>query len=184
MSARPSAWLAVPAAVAGVALAAAGAGIRLNLTGSIPPGLYRTADGAPARGAIVVACLPPNVAAFARSRGYLPPGDCPGGAWPVGKPAAAVAGDALDVGAAGIAVNGHPLPNSRALPADAAGRPTVSVPPGRRVVAVGELWLVSGYNVRSFDSRYFGPVAAAQVRAVVRPLWTAPRPPPSMTPNR
>ena len=50
------------------------AGLRLNLTGSLPIGLYRVSRAAPVREAIVLACLPPAVAAFARTRGYLPRG--------------------------------------------------------------------------------------------------------------
>src|SRR6266702_3779142 len=50
------------------------AGLRLNLTGSLPVGLYVAAGAAPVRGALVLVCLPPEVAAFARARGYVPNG--------------------------------------------------------------------------------------------------------------
>src|SRR2546422_1320284 len=87
---RTVCWLGSP-----VVLLAAGwiAGLRLNLTGSLPVGLYLAAGAAPARGALVLVCLPPEVAAFARARGYVPRGGaCPGGLVPVGKPVLAIGG--------------------------------------------------------------------------------------------
>ena len=43
-------------------------GVGLNLSGSAPRGVYLTVGGAPARGTLVVACLPAVVAAFGRAR--------------------------------------------------------------------------------------------------------------------
>src|SRR4051812_7287753 len=72
------------------------AGVRLNMTGSIPPGLYRVTRGPVTRGNTVLACLPSKVAAFARARGYVPPGSCADGSAPVGKIVAAITGDTVD----------------------------------------------------------------------------------------
>src|SRR2546425_13272338 len=86
-------WLGSP-----VALLAAGwlAGLRLNLTGSLPVGLYLASRAVPARGAIVLACLPPRVAAFARDRGEVPRGGgCPRGVLPGGKAGVGGAGESL-----------------------------------------------------------------------------------------
>src|SRR5258708_39776671 len=83
-----------------VALLTAGrlAGLRLNLTGSLPVGLYVAARAAPVRGALVLVCLPSEVAAFARARGYVPRGGaCPGGIVPIGKPIVAMPGDTVTV---------------------------------------------------------------------------------------
>ncbi len=129
---------------------------------------------APVRGAIVLACLPPEVAAFARERGYVPRGGaCPGGGVPVGKPVLAIPGDTVTVTPNGILVNGAPVPNSQPLASDRQGRLLPRLAVGRYVVGPGELWVVSPYSRLSFDSRYFGAVEAAHVRASVRPLWTA-----------
>jgi type IV secretory pathway protease TraF len=35
----------------------------------------------------------------------------------------------------------------------------------------GQVWLLSGHDPRSFDSRYFGAIPTANVRGVARPLW-------------
>src|SRR5437016_8368195 len=70
------------------------AGLRLNLTSSLPAGLYLASGAAAARGALILVCLPPRVARFAKERGYVPRGGtCPGGIVPVGKPVLAMAGD-------------------------------------------------------------------------------------------
>ena len=164
-------WLA-----SSVALLAAGrlAGRRLNLTGSLPVGLYMAGGAAPVRGALVLVCLPSEVAAFARARGYVPRGGaCPGGGLPIGKPVLAIAGDTITVTPTGLLVNGAPVPNSRALAVDRKGRPLPQLPTGRYVVRPGTVWILSSYSPFSFDSRYFGAVETAQVRAIVRPLWTA-----------
>src|SRR6266851_977069 len=103
---RTFGWLGSP-----VVLLAAGwiAGLRLNLTGSLPVGLYLAVGAASARGALVLVCLPPQVAAFARARGYVPRGGaCPGGVVPIGKPIVAMPGDTVTVTPTGMLVNGAP----------------------------------------------------------------------------
>jgi len=150
------------------------AGLRLNLTGSLPVGLYVASQAAPARGTLVLACLAPSVAAFARARGYLPRGgECPGGTVPVGKPVAAVKGDTVTVTPSGLFVNSATVPNSEPLRLDPEGRPLPRLAVGRYVVGPGELWVVSSYSRLSFDSRYFGAVSVAQVRARLWRLWAA-----------
>ena len=166
-------WLGSP-----VALLAAGwlAGLRLNLTGSLPVGLYLASRAVPVRGAIVLACLPPALAGFARDRGYVPRGGgCPGDVLPLGKPVLAVAGDTVTVTSSGLLVNGIPVPNSRPLVTDRKGRPLPRLALGQHVVRPSSLWIVSSYSRFSFDSRYFEAVKTGQVLTSVRPLWTVGR---------
>lgn len=168
---RLGAWFGGPLALLAACWCA---GLRLNLTGSLPVGLYLASRAAPVRGAIVLACLPPTVTAFALERGYVPRGGtCPDGALPVGKPVLAIAGDTVAVTPTALLVNGAPVPNSQALEADRKGRPLPRVAVGRYVVGPGELWVLSSYSRLSFDSRYFGAIQASQVRARLRRLWTA-----------
>jgi conjugative transfer signal peptidase TraF len=165
------AWLASP-----VLLVVLGwlAGLRLNLTASLPVGLYVTSPSPPVRGALVLVCLPAEVASFAHARGYVPRGEeCPNGVAPIGKPVAAIAGDTVAVTPAGVLVNGVAVPNSRALATDGKGRPLARVRVTRCVVEAGTIWIVSSYSRFSFDSRYFGPIEVRQVRATLQPLWTA-----------
>jgi len=175
---RPVATLAALGSAVLVLAAGSLAGFHLNLTGSLPVGLYRRAPGPLVRGSLVLVCLPARVAAFARARGYVPRGGvCPGGVLPVGKPVLALPGDTVTVTRSGLLVNGVAVPNSVALATDQRGRPLPGLAPGSHVVRAGTLWVVSGFARRSFDSRYFGPVALEAVRSRVRPVWTgAPEP--------
>jgi conjugative transfer signal peptidase TraF len=147
------------------------AGVRLNLTGSLPIGLYVVTHGPPTRDAVVLVCLPEAWAELARSRGYVPNGNsCTGGAMPVGKPVFALPGDTVVLTESGLILNGRPVANTRPLPFDRRGRPLPRLEAGAHVVGAGELWIVSRYSPFSFDSRYFGAVPLANVRARVRLL--------------
>jgi type IV secretory pathway protease TraF len=84
-----------------------------------------------------------------------------------------VAGDEVIVASAGLAVNGRSVPASRVVPRDAAGRPLPHPAFGGCRVRPGELWLFAPYHPRSYDSRYFGPVATAAVRGRLLPLAVA-----------
>ena len=163
--------LALP--VAGVLLAVILAlGLHVNLSASAPLGLYRTVVGRPTRGVWVVACVSPQSAAFARSRGYLGPGPCAGGVQPVLKPVVAVAGDVVEIEPEAVTVNGQPLPGSSTAGSDSLGRELPHVAWGRYVVGADELWLVSTRVPNSWDSRYLGPISTAQAWSVARPVWT------------
>jgi conjugative transfer signal peptidase TraF len=150
------------------------AGLRFNTTPSMPIGLWEIVPGHafPKRGDIVMVCLPDGVTArLAIQRGYIARGACPNGAEPLVKPVAAAAGDMVTVSATGISVNATPISNSTSLARDEAGRPLHAMPGGSYHLAPGELWLLSGHDNRSFDSRYFGAVAVANVLGVARPVW-------------
>lgn len=157
-------------AILALAAAAYAAGMRLNLTGSIPPGLYRIDDAPIVRGAIVLACLPPMTSRFARDRGYIPSGACDDGGAPVGKTVAALAGDMVDVSERGVAVNGRLLPNTVALARDSEGRQLPAMRTTGHLVPSSEVWLVSTYSPRSFDSRYYGGIQRSRIVASIHPV--------------
>ena len=124
------------------------------------------------RGEIVVVCLPNTAPVrMAEERGYIPSGHCPGGSEPLLKPVAATAGDVVVVSTAGLTVNGRAVQDTAPLVQDSAGRPLRPVPAGAYPVAPGEVWLLSGHDPRSFDSRYFGSVPGANVLGVAWPVW-------------
>ena len=166
----------VSAAALAIAVGLVTYGVRgnfqFNLTSSLPIGVYRRIPGAPARGDVIVACLPHHAGEFARGRGYVWRGDCPGGAAPVGKTVLAVQGDTVRATPQSLFVNGTPVPNSRVLARDSRGRPIPHYPFGSHIVGPGEVWLFSPYHPLSFDSRYFGPIELASVKNRVSPLWT------------
>lgn len=161
------------AALVGAAWAAGAAGVRINTTSSMPLGLWRVAPihGRPRIGDVVTFCPPENAAVrLGYRRGYIGAGKCPSGTEPLIKEVAAVPGDVVKISAAGIAVNGKAIPHTKALTHDPAGRPLRSYPPGSYRVALGNLWTVAPHNPLSFDSRYFGPVPAANIRGIAHPL--------------
>jgi conjugative transfer signal peptidase TraF len=168
--------LGVAGAVAGACAIVAGcrqAGLWINTTDSLPMGLWRQAtDQAVRPGDVVLLCLPATPATeLGQARGYIAPGACPTGQEILLKPIAAGAGDVVRVSPSGVSVNGLPIANSTQLADDSRGRPLPDYPAGTYRVPVGEIWLVSPHNPRSFDSRYFGPVPASLVRSTVRPVW-------------
>ena len=145
--------------------------VRLNVSPSVPLGLYRMVDEPVERGVLVVACVPLTAARLARERGYLARGSCPGGTQPVLKRIGAVPGDLVDLELDGIAVNGARLPDSAPASSDSRGRPLPHALWGRTAVAPGKVWLIGMETTRSWDSRYFGPVPLDHVHAV-RPVLT------------
>lgn len=166
-------WGVATALAVGLAIAHT-AGLRLNLTHSAPIGLWHVRPVEPgtlARGQLVEICPPPApVVQAMREHGYLSTGwigRCEqAGVMALLKPVAAVAGDLVSIRQGVPAkVNGVPLVNTRAN----AGIP--AWPDGDYIVSRGWVWVFSSYSAASFDSRYFGPVPAANVRGQATPIF-------------
>ena len=127
-------------------------GQRINLTPSLPLGIYQIVPGKPAKGDLVSFCLQGKFAELARERGYLQAGSCPNGLRPLLK-----------------RLTG--LPGNRILPEaltphnqDSQGRPMPSVlRPG--IIPHG-MALVLADHPGSFDSRYFGFVPLDSLQRV------------------
>ena len=139
-----------------------------NPSDSVPAGWYRIGSSDALHvGAIVLTTLPPDVAALAAQRRYLP------ARVPLLKRVGAVAPQHVCVFDALVWIDGVPV--AAVLPADRLGRPLPSWPHCRRLEA-GELFLLSSTNPASFDSRYFGLVSASAVIGVAHSLWLESRP--------
>ena len=147
-----------------------------NPSDSVPVGWYRVdplhhRPGSLPRplsvDSIVLTTLPPDTAALAAQRGYLP------ARVPLLKRVGAVAPQHVCVFDALVWIDGVPVAAVR--PADRLGRPLASWPQCRQL-RPGELFLLSVTNPASFDSRYFGPVSASAVIGVARPIWLEARP--------
>jgi conjugative transfer signal peptidase TraF len=150
----------------------AGAGLRLNASASMPPGIYRVAVVSPReihRGMLVAVCAPSGAAQLGRRRGYVSSGECAENSEPLLKTVAAVAGDDIAISPSGVSVNGRLLRDSKPLAFDHAGRPLVSWPPGHFRTSRGAIWLHADHE-RSWDSRYWGPVPARNVLAKAVPV--------------
>jgi conjugative transfer signal peptidase TraF len=149
-------------------------GYRINVTPSVPVGIWRVmpVSGKIERGQIVSICPPLNAAFIeASARGYLSKGRCPGGLEPMLKPVAAIAGDAVEQSPDGLVLNGEAFPNTAALAADSLGRPLTSPHATRFAIAANEVFLLSTATVLSFDSRYFGPLPVTAVDGIAIPVW-------------
>ena len=175
MMARRTRTVCAAGATMLAALAAADqAGLRVNTTPSMPIGLWaiESVRTVLTRGDVVTVCLPDGaVLRQAMQRGYIATGTCSYGAEPLVKPVAAVSGDLVTVSAHGIDVNATPIANTAELPQDEAGRALHPIPAGSYRVGPEEVWLLSGHDPRSFDSRYFGAVPVANVLGIAHPLW-------------
>src|SRR5262249_350416 len=151
-----------------------GLGLTVNLSGSMPVGFYRHTQEPVQVGTIVAACLPAKIGQFGLARGYLHAGPCASGAQAVLKRIAAISGDVVEVQPTGLTINGRPVARSAVLAQDSHGRNLPHLPWGTLTLAPGEVWLLSTTNVRSWDSRYYGPVPTSAVVATARPVLVVP----------
>jgi conjugative transfer signal peptidase TraF len=148
-------------------------GVRLNMTESLPVGVYWVSHQPIARGAYVRFCPPAEGAfALARERGYLGPGYCPSGYVPMIKRVGGMQGDSVAVGDDGTQIDGRLLPLSVRWQADPLGRPLPKPGQSHYLLQPAQLWVISDTNNQSFDSRYFGPIDRAWVVEVIRPWLT------------
>lgn len=144
----------------------------INITDSLPPGLYGLSSKKTLmRDNLVIFC--PNISN--QTVQYLGVGDpatrflrrCDQNVISFTKPISAIAGDTVVVTDKSIFINGRHfvdfLPNKK-LPHVAAG--TYKVKPGT-------VWVISKYNTLSFDSRYFGAISVDQIIGNARPLWVS-----------
>lgn len=146
-------------------------GLRINLTPSEPLGLWRIVplDRPVAIEDLVFVCSPPGpVSAFGLERGYFRWGSCLGGAAPLIKTVAALAGSRIGVGAS-VVIDGTTLPRSELIARDGAGQPLIPWTGG--IVPSGQIFVHSPF-AGSYDSRYFGPVPAAGLLGLARPIFT------------
>ncbi len=152
------------AALAWSSLHTADAFIVYNPSDSVPSGWYRI--GAPDAlhvGSVVLVRLPAEAAALAAQRGYLPEHI------PLLKTIGALPPQQVCIEQHFVRIDGVAV--TAVLAADGQGLPLSAWQPCRRL-RDGELFLLSATNPASFDSRYFGPIAAAAVIGSAQPLWT------------
>ncbi len=165
--------LAACAALGAVISLAEGAllamGIWVNLSSSVPPGIYREEEGSIARGDCVLSCIPGSAAYIALERGYVGWGGCPFHTAPVGKLAAGIPGDQARISQSGIEINGQALPKSVPLGADAQGRELAPYSLDR-TLKDGE-YLLAGTSAQSYDSRYFGPAGKDEIKGRIKPIY-------------
>jgi len=160
-------WILLAVALAGSVTTFAG--LRVNLTTSMPLGLYRIHRGEVTAGTVVALCLSKEQGEYALQRGYLGSGRCPGRVTPVMKRVGAVGGDVVRITDNSVQVNGRFL-QTAGPEFDRLERRLHALPAGRYELSPTELWVYSE-NAHSWDSRFFGPVPRSNVLGAVDPLW-------------
>ena len=148
-------------------------GLSLNVSASLPLGLYQVSDNGNVKaGDLVVFCLQGGWQDVALQRRYLQEqmlGHCQGGT-PLLKRVQAVPGDRYETEPRGVRINGRLVTLTAIKSNDRQGRPLHSSLAVEGLLREGE-YLVFGETEHSFDSRYFGAIRGRQFLQRVRPLW-------------
>lgn len=152
-----------------------GFGIVFNYTHSAPFGLYReqfdTEAAIHSPAPYVFFCPDRRWPSMKDEPNYRDPmRTCPDGFSPLIKPVVAWPGDLVSVSITGISVNGRLLTNSAPISRDTKGKQLRAFAAGEYRVGPYELWVISSFSPRSFDSRYFGPIPLKCVHSWLRPL--------------
>ena len=116
-------------------------------------------------------CIPITNTALAviKDREYLSRGDCESGLMPLIKKVFGVAGDYVSMNNFGVNVNNDfRVINSKPILVDVEGRNLPLIKNG--FIKKGYYLLLSDYNERSFDSRYFGTIERSNILYNVKPL--------------
>ena len=134
----------------------------VNVSSSLPVGVYRLERSEPGRGSLVAVRLPAALHSVAVERSYL------GARSLLLKPVAAMTGDWICRLGPMVTINGRLVAMARRV--DHAGR-GMSVWQGCRRLGADEV-LVLAPHPGSFDGRYFGPLKRSRIVAVAVPIWT------------
>jgi len=135
-----------------------------NATASVPTGLYHIRGTASLHVRERVAIdPPPRLRTYLAERGYLPSGV------PLLKEVAALRGNSVCRHGLTITINGAPAGEARAL--DSRARPLPDWQ-GCHTIGADEIFVMNRSAPGSFDGRYFGPIARAQVIGRANPVWT------------
>ena len=144
-------------------------GLWINLTSSMPPGIYVQEQSEIKRNDYVISCLPKEVASISYQRGYLGYGNCYLHTAPVGKKLVAMEGDLAQIDYNGIRVNGKLIKGTKPSAFDGKGR-IMEIKQFKRKLAKNEI-LLALENPRSYDSRYFGAISDKELQAKIVPLY-------------
>ena len=147
-------------------------GFRINMTDSIPAGVYRMTGIKNLKNSFVIFC-PEDKPAFqqARNRGYIDSGLCHGGYGYLMKKVVAIKGDNISVTDEGVFVNHQLIPFSKPISTDGMNRPLPQWRPIDYQLKEDEILTMTSQSEWSFDSRYYGPVHTGQIKGMITPVW-------------
>jgi conjugative transfer signal peptidase TraF len=142
-----------------------------NASASVPIGLYSSRPPTNVQcGDLVAAHAPASIAALMAERGYLPL------RVPMLKHVAAMAGQRVCRVGLHVSIDGLAVAAARTHDRSGRALPSWS---GCRIIRPGEVLLLNAASAESFDGRYFGPVPARSIVAVLDPLWLTDSPAPA-----
>jgi len=145
----------------------------VNLTGSMPIGIYQQLHHSKLhRGDIVSLCLPKAIALAGKRNDYIGTGPCPGNAMRLLKQVIAVLGDEVKLSSYFIRVNDHRYfaPQQRV---NHKGRHIYHWIKNGIYRNTKNVWVYGSHDtVHSWDSRYFGGVSLNAINGSYRKLWT------------
>jgi conjugative transfer signal peptidase TraF len=147
-------------------------GYRVNISDSIPRGLYRIASSSNFKNQYVIFC-PDGRSTFkdANQRGYIASGHCSSGLGYLMKKVVAIAGDVISVTDKGVIVNSVLLPYSKPLLNDGVGKPLHQWRTNNYQLKQDEILTMTDQDKWSFDGRYYGLIKARQIIGVLTPVW-------------
>ncbi|HHX7430305.1 conjugative transfer signal peptidase TraF [Legionella pneumophila] len=149
-------------------------GFRINLTESIPVGLYRITSTDHIKNTYVIFC-PDDRTAFrlAKNRGYIDHGLPCGGYGYLMKKVVAVSGDVISVTPQGVFVNQDRLPYSKPKLKDGMNRALPQWRITHYPLQNDEVMTMTNQSEWSFDGRYYGLVHTRQIKGMITPIWVS-----------
>lgn len=147
-------------------------GFRINLTESIPVGLYRITGTEPLKNAYVIFC-PDDRQSFrlAKNRGYIDHGLYCNRYGYLMKKVVAVPGDILSVTNEGVFVNQILIPYSKPKLQDGMNRTLPQWQVMNYQLQEDEIMTMTSQSEWSFDGRYYGLVHTRQIKGMITPIW-------------
>jgi conjugative transfer signal peptidase TraF len=148
------------------------AGIRINLTASLPVGIWKIDKSfiKIEKGDYVWFTPTKKIADFALKRGYLEKNtQCKNNAIPLLKIVYGLPGDSYSFHHNGIKINNIPIEKTKRRQTDSQGRVMPQIPNG---IVQEKQFFVLTLNSHSFDSRYFGSIPVQNIEGTAKPIFT------------
>lgn len=140
----------------------------INVSSSIPYGVYKRVDKYPQKEDYILFCLEGKLAKLSVERRYTTTGNCPFQSAPIGKKVVATQGDLVKISNDGIEVNGELLSKTKPSSSDKLKRkmPEYSL---NRYLDNNE-FIVASTKENSYDSRYYGIIRGEQIKGVIETI--------------
>lgn len=146
-------------------------GVVINITSSIPIGIYLKTNSQIENQKFVLIC-PPNdneIIKLGKERGYIEAGKCPGKYGHIMKEIVGVPGDHVIINKKGVFLNGQFIKDSKPLKIDSHNR-LMPLLISNKILRENEYLVMGLDNPLSFDSRYFGFIEKRNIVSTIKPL--------------